>query len=212
MLHDAFDSAFRQVPDNKTGDSKLHFVYAGIHDNLCDAFFSSKYGMNDLTESVEDDFLRRMKKRRINSATMTTISMLRKNLVTIEDVENYYSRYHLGSTCGWWKPLPWKSVFGRVGKPNSSFQDDLDSLFENFRLGKFLYTFQMLDFTFTRSHFLPKLTEDEEVLADKKDSDFLNTFFSDPLRDVRKNRMRHSKSDSKFVLCDCEHRFFLINL
>ena len=206
LLHDAFDYAFQQAADNKTGVSKLHFVYAGIHFNLSDALFSSK---DRMTQILEENLLRRMEKHQIKSATMTTISMMIKNLVTLEEMEKYYLGDRLGDRERLSKRSPWKRKSNsQLQSSQESFQDDLDLFFENFRLDKFVYTFKM--FTFTNTHFIPKITEEEGVLV-KKDTVCLKNFFL-VVPDVAKYKMKQSKSDSKFLVCDCDRRFFVITL
>ena len=73
-----------------------------------------------------------------------------------------------------------------------SVNDDLESLFENLRLGK------EIDDKNVYTYFLPKLTEDELDLVERQDASYLQTFYRrDP--DVKGNGMMFSESDSKFV-------------
>ena len=72
-----------------------------------------------------------------------------------------------------------------------SVNDDLESLFEDLRLGK-------EPDEFANTYFLPKLTEEEMELVEKKDTTYLETFYwDDP--DVSEAEMLLSESDSKFV-------------
>ena len=73
-----------------------------------------------------------------------------------------------------------------------SINDDLESLFEDIRLEK-------QPAKYTRTYFLPKLTEEELDLVDKKDLTYFANFFEvDP--DVEEAEMKASESNSKFVL------------
>ena len=199
---------FQQVSENKPGDSKLHFIYAGVHSNIAHGPYSE--------ELLRQFLLKGMKKHQIKSVTMTTISMKRKNLVTHEEMEKYYLNSRLNDR---FKLSSLKSVL-LVAKPHlqlepsplvsslsyspESFHDDLDSFFENLRLDKIIHSF-------APTYFLPKLTEDEQSLVDEKDPVFFKTFYSlNP--DVAKYKMKKSKSDSKYVLCDCYRKTFIILL
>ena len=123
-------------------------------------------------------------------------------------MEKYYSSGRSGDR----KVLPRKSYGNTVQRePHSqlesspeSFQNDLNSFFENLRLDKIIHSF-------APTYFLPKLTEDEQSLVDEKDPVFFKTFYSlNP--DVAKYKMKKSKSDSKYVLCDCYRKTFIILL
>ena len=101
---------------------------------------------------------------------VTIIWMWRRELITKEAMEKFLS-----------------------GEENQkdSVNDDLESLFEDLRLGKEPDEHVM-------TYFLPKLTEEEMELVDKKDTIYLQTLWrSDP--DVEEAEMLLSESDSKFV-------------
>ena len=73
-----------------------------------------------------------------------------------------------------------------------SVHDDLESLFEDLRLGR-----EVLDDTY-HTYFLPELTTKEMELVDRQDQSYLKTFDSaNP--DVPEAEMKLSESDSKFV-------------
>ena len=77
-----------------------------------------------------------------------------------------------------------------------SITDDLQSLFEDLRLGKERaeWIHGLIFFTY----FLPKLTDEEMRLVDRKDTSYFETFsFADP--DVDEAEMKLSESDSKFL-------------
>ena len=83
-----------------------------------------------------------------------------------------------------------------------SVNDDLESLFENIRLGK-----ERNELFYT--YFLPKLTEEELELVEKRDRRYLQTFdFSNP--DVDETEMMLSESDSKYVLGESYRKTFVI--
>ena len=76
-----------------------------------------------------------------------------------------------------------------------SVNDDLESLFENIRLGK-----EPNEEVLT--YFLPKLTEEELELVERRDTSYLQTFYDGTVGrnpDVDKTEMMLSESDSKYV-------------
>ena len=127
--------------------------------------------------------------------------MVRKKLVTQEEMESYYSSDRR-------KLLPWSILLKCDSQLNwlrQSFHNDLDLFFENIRLDKMLIAINPYfnnQSPLSHSYFLPKLTEEEKTLVEKQDSDFLKTFYSlNP--DVPNHKMKRSESNSKFVICDC---------
>ena len=72
-----------------------------------------------------------------------------------------------------------------------SVNDDLESLFENIQLGK-----EPNENVVT--YFLPKLTEEELELVERRDTSYLKTFKL-PNPDVDETEMMLSESDSKYV-------------
>ena len=101
---------------------------------------------------------------------ITSIGIVRHYLITKEEMENY---------CKGKKSL------------KKSVNDDLDSMFEDIRLGK-----QQDEEVYT--YFLPKLTEAELKLVEIKDSKYLQTFWYSN-QDVDEAVMQLSESDSKYV-------------
>ena len=73
-----------------------------------------------------------------------------------------------------------------------SVNDDLESLFENIRLGK--EPDEDVD-----TYFLPKLTEEELELVESRDTSYFHTFFKWSNPDVDETEMMLSESDSKYV-------------
>ena len=124
----------------------------------------------------EDTFrsliLEGMKRYKIKSVMMTSVDMWRQNMITKEKMEKTYQ-----------------------GKEDThrkkSVNDDLESFLEDLRCGK------EPDETVS-TYFLPKLTEEELELVERKDRSFLRTF---ELRDprVKKAESMLSESDSRFV-------------
>ena len=138
---------------------EIHFIYAGHYYSFPDYYSDYKYRLRSF-------ILEGMKKYKIRKVMATMINMSRKNLITEEKMKNYCN-----------------------GKEHEkeSVNDDLESFFEDIRLGK-----EPIDSVGT--YFLPKLTEEELELAKWKDYDFMQTFYS-------KMDAFYSKTDSKFVHC-----------
>ena len=83
-----------------------------------------------------------------------------------------------------------------------SVNDDLESLFENIRLGK-------EPDEEVETYFLPKLTEEELELVERRDTSYLDTFSSgNP--DVDETEMMLSESDSKYVFGWSSRRTYVI--
>ena len=89
-----------------------------------------------------------------------------------------------------------------------SVNDDLESLFENIRLGKELNED-------VETYFLPKLTKEELAWVERKKYSYLVTFWSmtNPLDrnpDVDETEMMLSESDSKYIYAWSNRRTFVI--
>ena len=88
-----------------------------------------------------------------------------------------------------------------------SVNDDLESLFENIRLGKKLNEL-------VETYFLPKLTEEELKLVERADRKYFQTLsewvFNEENPDVDKTEMMLSESDSKYVRGVSERKTFVI--
>ena len=112
---------------------------------------------------------------------MTRIWLRRLSLITKEEMESY---------CKGEKDY------------KDSVNDDLESLFENIRLGKEPDEYVL-------NYFLPKLTEEELELVETRDTSYLQTFTrSNP--DVDETEMMLSESDSKYVDTWSWRRTFVI--
>ena len=120
-----------------------------------------------------------MKKHNLKEVMMTILRMERKNLITKEKMESFCEG----------KKLRKESV-----------NEDLESLFDRIRLGK------QPEVEEVRTYFVPKLTEEELELVERKDPDYLGTFswtIQNYNPDVDKTEMKLSESDSKFVQGFC---------
>ena len=102
---------------------------------------------------------------------MTRIYMRRSRLITKEKMEKFCKG----------------KEYERI-----SVNDDLETLIEKIQLGE--EADGRVDF-----YFLPKLTEHELELVERKDEDFMNTFYGKMHADVHKAEMAASESDSKYV-------------
>ena len=132
--------------------------------------YAGRYYYNNHEDKLRSIILNGMKKHKIKSVMVTSIYLRRTELITKEKMESY---------C---KGEEWLK---------NSVNDDLESLFENIRLGKELVG--VVD-----TYFLPKLTEEELELVARRDTSFLQTFLlGHP--DVDETAMMLSESDSKYV-------------
>ena len=88
-----------------------------------------------------------------------------------------------------------------------SVNDDLESLFENIQLGK-----EPNENVVT--YFLPKLTEEELELVERRDTSYFTTFYFGSDHPYHANTFRiammYSESDSKYVYGQCPRRTFVI--
>ena len=123
-----------------------------------------------------------MDKYQINTAMVTSLFMRRWNLITKKGIENYYKG----------------EEFEKV-----SVNDDLESMFEDIRIGE-----EPKKFAF--SYFASSLTEDEIKMVETKDSSYMNKFLLGMKADVVSRYtsdseivMEASESDSKYALGKC---------
>ena len=134
---------------------------------------------------------------------VTSLFMMRRKLITKEKMMDYCT-----------------------GKEylTDSINDDLESMFEDFRLGN---TPSRWDDTY----FLPKLTEEELKLTERKDRSYFRTFIEDPEPivsgnqvlyweekgvpiqqniDVEEAEMKASESNSEYALVSCDRETYTI--
>ena len=117
----------------------------------------------------------------MRSIMLTCISMERWRLITKEKMEKYSKGEDF---------------------VKDSVNDDLESFFEELRLGKEPNKRVI-------TYYLPKLEEEEMELVETKDTNYLQTFdFPNP--DVPDAEMKLSESDSKFVRGWCSRTTFTI--
>ena len=132
-------------------------------------------------EKLRSFILNRMKKHNIKSVMVTSIYLPRLELITKEEMKSYCK--------------------GEKDEKDS-INDDLESLFENIRLGKEPHEDVV-------TYFLPKLTKEELTLVEGKDTSYLQTFLSSN-PDVDETEMMLSESDSKYVRGQIWRRTFVI--
>ena len=126
-----------------------------------------------------------MKKHKIKSVILTSIHLERWYLITKEKMESYCKGDEI---------------------EKDSVNDDLESLFENIRLGK-------EPDEEVRTYFLPKLTKEELELVERRDTSYLRSFYEGAFRrnpDVNETEMMLSESDSKYVEGWSSRRTFVI--
>ena len=123
--------------------------------------------------------LKGTKKFKIKKVMLTSIGITRRHLITKEEMEGY---------C--------KGIFYPDNDYKDSVNDDLESLFEDIQNGK-----EPTDDVLT--YFLPKLTQEELKMVERKDEKFIRTFLDDAEDfDVPEEEMKASESDSKYVFCE----------
>ena len=132
-------------------------------------------------DQLRSFILNEMKRRKIKSVMVTSIYLFRECLITKEKMESYCK--------------------GEKDEKDS-VNDDLESLFETIRLGKD-------PDEKVETYFLPKLTEEELKLVERRDTSYLKTLWS-PNPDVDETEMMLSESDSKYVRGWGRRRTFVI--
>ena len=119
-----------------------------------------------------------MQKYNFKKVMVTKIDMKRWMLITKEQMEVYCE--------------------GNNEFFKESINDDLDFLFEDLRLGEEDYPPDYPAESFV-TYFLPKLTNEELKMVERKDENFMDTFDLKMDADVSKTKMEASESNSKFV-------------
>ena len=123
-----------------------------------------------------------MKKHKINSVMVTKIHLQRWKLITKEKMESY---------CNGEEYL------------KDSVNDDLESLFEIIQLGK-------EPNENVQTYCLPKLTEEELELVERRDTIYFQSFDYSWNPDVDETEMMLSESDSKYVYSSTVRETFVI--
>ena len=129
--------------------------------------------------------VKKMKKYNIKKVMVTRFDMQRFKLITKEKMENYCKGNEI---------------------EKKSINDDLESFFDDIRLGKETNNTRFMGSKYHVSYFLPKLTQKELKLVAKKDKRFMNSFFMVMKADVDKAEMELSESDSKYVYALCRRK------
>ena len=146
----------KNISANAAKELQIHFVYGGHY-----YFGYYFFGYEDILRSF---ILNGTEKHKIKSAMVTSIFLERWDLITKEKMERFCKGEEY---------------------EEDSVNDDLESLFENIRLGKEpdeeVYTY-----------FLPRLTEEELELVERGDTSYLRT--------LDETGMMLSESDSQYVL------------
>ena len=137
----------------------------------------------ELTDQLRSFILKGMKMFNIETVIVTILRMNRNNLITQENMKSFCRGEKLRK---------------------QSVNDDLDAFFKKLQLG-------LESNEDVRTYFLPKLTEQELELTEKKDSSYFKSFsWSNP--DVDKSQMKLSESDSKFIQGFCWRKTFTIKV
>lgn len=153
-----------------------------------------KHGIKSFNMVLNHLILNGMKKYQMKSVMVTSIDMVREKLITKEKMVNYCN--------------------GKEDEQDS-INDDLELLFDDLRLGK-----EPDEYDRRYRYFLPKLTEQELELVDKKDPTYFasftestscsNTVYPPRNPDVEEAEMKASESNSKFVLAKCYRNTYTI--
>ena len=163
-------------------DLELHFVYAG---KFCEDFhfnYDDWYWHKWIPDNLGSLLINGMERYKMESVKMTIINVQKRNLITYEEMKAYYSG-HL--------------------RLKNSFNNELESLYENLRLGE-------APVGKANTYFLPKLTEKEEELVKRKSFQYFRTFYHSLDSDIIEYKMKLSKSVSKFAFCDCLSRTLIL--
>ena len=115
---------------------------------------------------------------------VTMMEMIRWNLLTKEGMENYCKG---------------------TNYEKDSVNDDLESFFGHLQLGKQPHGE-------INTYFLPKLSENELKLVERKNPSYFESFYSGINADVKEAEMKLSESDSKFVRGSCYRKTFKIEI
>ena len=177
----SIDSAFRNITKHKTKhkesenteELKIHLVFASQY--YLEIIPNSFYMTVKVEDRLISSILAGIKKYKINSVMVTIFFMRKRNIITKEAMEKYCKgeKYE-----------------------KKSVNDDLKSFFEAIRLGK-------EPDEYVQTYFLPKLTEEEMELVERKDTSYFETYIEGAYGaknpDVKAAEIKLSESDSKFA-------------
>ena len=183
------DSALQKAVGNNSNGLDFHVINVGHRFNY--------FVENSLREGIQ--------KYELDSILVTTLYMFKDLLISKEKMDHictgkayrqiqdrYEDEEHLGDT----------------NRCEESVNDDLESFFENLRIGLQPNFFRFNYWNWT--HFLPKLTQDELKLVEEKNKDYFQTFLWSTNPDVDEDEMKSSSSSSKFVSGYCRRKTFRI--
>lgn len=167
----------KKIKNTRIHDTDIHIIYAGF------IYLSEQDDPSRLYEFI----FHLMKKYKIKSLMFTIVSMFKSHLVTKENMEDFY-----------------KGLFEDAnGFDKASVHDDLESVFEQIKLENIAGSILPPPLGM---YCLPKLTEEELLLVQNKDEDYLRTFaefHGDGNPDIPEYIMNVSESKSKFAYCMC---------
>ena len=188
LLRPSFSSSRKEQFDENIIDFSLHEnsenqTELKTHIVYAGYYYEGNAGREDMLRSL---ILEGMKKNEINSVMATTIFISRWGLITKDKMERYCK--------GELDP-----------ERNKSVNDDLESFFEGLRLGK-------EPDENVGTYFLPKLTEEELRLVERKNASYLESFIFFNYADVDEDEMKLSESNSKFIEGWGHRRSFTIEI
>ena len=180
-----------------TDDMDIHIICAGL------TYGSEQDNLLDLSEQDDLSHLypfhlytviyQMMQKYDMKSLLLTAITMFKGQLVTKELVKDVYQGR-----------IEFEGEF-TLGK--TSVEDDLEFIFEQIKLGNESFTddFESTVLQGPEKFYFAKLTDEEMILLNNKDEDYLRTFLVYPYEnpDVDEDEMELSESKSKFALYFC---------
>ena len=172
---DTIRYGIKSAAENQIRGCKSHFIFAG-----------DAYWHEIALRPVIDDFIREFK---INSAMVSILRSVRKNVVTKQEVEDHCKGNY---------------------EDKNSIHDDLDLFFERLRLGE-------EPNEKTRTYFFPKLSEKEIKFFEAENQDFvnINTVYDLPFDSfpIRNQIMLKSSKESKpeYLKCECSRQTFIIH-
>ena len=162
--------------DHGKDGSLPHFIYSGEY-----------YNYYKRSNRFREILLTKMKNFGIESAVLTRLTMLRRNLITKETVKKAYKGAMKTDE-------DWEFYKG-------SINDDLETFFINLQDQESIKEEEIFSF------FTPKLTEEEMKLVEEQNEEHLRSYFDHSFNqinpDVDVEEMKRSNSRSKFVHARC---------
>ena len=153
------------------------------------------YNYDMYMHNLKKMLLSRMKKYGIQSSTLTTLRILRINLMTKEKSKQAYEG-KLKNEFDW-------NVY------DGSMIDDLESFVDNLQK---ISSLEKIEEEYVVSFFLPKLTKEELKLVEHKNSGHMLTYWDRFDADVDEEEMKKSDSKNKYVHGRCYRETKVLNL